>query len=551
MKQSDISRRSFISGTVGLAGSALAATPILLPASSAKAEAPREAGTVSGPSDECSTDRLEKASKGYKPRFPGPRWHLVYGAYLGVEEFALNELQRTLQRFVPYVIEIHQAAEPLNHDANHILIGTLTNHPFIDDLSKKGLFEAPTRSEGYSSVCIRSPWNPERKLVVIAGTDAAGVLYGVIGFNKRLIGLTPDDPKDMRQTLDTIAEFSTQEHPLVENRGIWCWGYTIYDYRRFIDNMARLKMNRLNFWNDVPPLNCKEIIAYAHSRGIKVVLGFSWGYDLSTLDPNSSSDRQTVKEDVLCQIAMHYQHLDMDAIYFQTFTETRDLESGGRPIAELATDWVNDIAGAVLNRYPEMTIEWGLHASSILSNYKYLKRLDPRIVIVWEDAGVIPYSYDPLTTNAAGEIPAMLNSPVETLEYSKKLATFRDHTEFSMVAKGWIQMRWHTESEHHGPYIMGERAAVFIRNRARERQARWDLVNTLWLQNYPEALRFFAEVRDCTSSKMSVLGLVEDGLFEEKIQLSVALFAEMLWNPHRDAKGVLKGATNPYYSLAE
>ena len=117
-----------------------------------------------------------------------------------VEEFALNELQRTLQRFVPYVIEIHQAAEPLNHDANHILIGTLTNHPFIDDLSKKGLFEAPTRSEGYSSVCIRSPWNPERKLVVIAGTDAAGVLYGVIDFNKRLIGLTPDDPKDMRQT---------------------------------------------------------------------------------------------------------------------------------------------------------------------------------------------------------------------------------------------------------------------------------------------------------------------------------------------------------------
>ena len=83
MKQSDISRRSFISGTVGLAGSALAATPILLPASSAKAEAPREAGTVSGPSDECSTDRLEKASKGYKPRFPGPRWRLVYGAYLG------------------------------------------------------------------------------------------------------------------------------------------------------------------------------------------------------------------------------------------------------------------------------------------------------------------------------------------------------------------------------------------------------------------------------------------------------------------------------------
>ncbi len=543
MKRPDISRRTFIRGTVGVAGSALAATPIMLPVSTANAET----GAASEPADECSTDRLEKASKGYEPRFPGPRWHLVYGTYLGVEEFAANEVQRTLQRFVPYVIEAHQAAEPLNHEANHVLIGTVANNPLIDDLGKRGLLKAPTQSEGFSIACARSPWDPGRKLVVIAGTDAAGVLYGVIEFNKKLVSILPDDPKDKRQALDTLSEFNAQEHPLVENRGIWCWGYTVYDYRRFIDNMARLKMNRLNFWNDVPPLNCKEIIDYAHSRGIKVVLGFSWGYDLSTLDPNSNSDRQVIKQDVLCQIAKHYQHLGMDAIYFQTFTETRNLESGGKPIAELATDWVNDIAGAVLAQYPEMKLEWGLHASSILTNYTYLRGLDPRIVIVWEDAGVIPYSYDPLTTNTAGDIAAMLNSPIETREYSKKLATFREHAEFSMVAKGWIQMRWRTESEHHGQYIMGERAEIFIENRARERQPRWDLVNNLWLQNYPEALRFFAEVRDCTSSEMSVLGLVEDGMFEEKIPFSVALFAEMLWNPHREAKAVLKEATNPYY----
>ncbi len=37
-------------------------------------------------------------------------------------------------------------------------------------------------------------------------------------------------------------------------------------------------------------------------------------------------------------------------------------------------------------------------------------------------------------------------------------------------------------------------------------------------------------------------GLVEDGLFEEKIQTSVALFAEMLWNPEQSDEELLRHA---------
>jgi hypothetical protein len=543
MTQPDISRRTFLRATVGVAGSALTSAPILLSAEGATAERSAATGAAGG----CSANRLEQASKGYLPRYPGPRWHLIYGSYSGVEKFALEELQRMTQRFVPYVIGVRPASDQLDDDANHIVIGTVTSNPQIADLVKKGLLQAQAQPQGYSTICIRSPRNPERRLVAIAGTDANGVLYGVIEFNKRLAAVAPDDPALMRQALDTIADFSAQDYPLIQNRGIWSWGYVIYDYRDFIDNMARLKMNRLNFWNDVPPVNCREVIDYAHSRGIQVVLGFSWGYDLSTLDPTSSADRDVMKEDVLCQIAQYYQHLGMDALYFQNFTETKNQAIGGRPIAELACDWVNDIAGTILGRYPGLKLEWGLHASSILDHYKYLQNLDPRVVIVWEDAGVIPYSYDPQTTDSTGDIPAMLNSPAETTAYSRKLATFRDRSEFSMVAKGWIQMRWRTESEHHGPFIMGERAQSFIQNRCRERQPRWDFVNSLWLQNYPEAQRFFAEIRDSTATTMSVLGLVEDGLFEEKIQPSIALFAEMIWNPHRDLKDTLRQANNPYY----
>jgi hypothetical protein len=89
----NISRREFIQGTVEVAGVAMAGTSALM-----SAETPEGTSQDSG---ECSINRLEQASKGYKPRYPGPRWHLIYGAYSGVEEFALNELQATTQRYLP------------------------------------------------------------------------------------------------------------------------------------------------------------------------------------------------------------------------------------------------------------------------------------------------------------------------------------------------------------------------------------------------------------------------------------------------------------------
>jgi hypothetical protein len=269
---------------------------------------------------------------------------------------------------------------------------------------------------------------------------------------------------------------------------------------------------------------------------------------MGDLDPNGREDRQLVKDDVICKVDQTYAHFGMDAIYFQTFTETSKKEVGGTPLAVLARDWVNDITGAVLARHPDLRIEWGLHATSILENYTYLESLDPRVTIVWEDAGVIPYAYDPITHSTTGSVPASLDTPEATVEYSRKLATFRANREFAMVAKGWTTLRWKTEFEHHGPFIMGERARDFIRNRLHERQPRWDYVNNLWRENYPEALHFFQAILAASPSRMTVLGLIEDGLFEEKIQVSAALFAEMIWNPRRGAKEILESALNPYYA---
>jgi hypothetical protein len=491
-----------------------------------------------------------KALGGVPLRYGGPRWTLLYGSYEGVEQFAVNELQRMVQRSVPYVLEVLPAGQTPDATRNLILVGTPAANPRIAELGRRGLVELPTHAEGYTIACLKLPEPIERRAIVIAGADASGVLYGVVEFNKRLATLARHD-LELRAALDAMPEFAVSEAPVIENRGIWTWGYVIYVYRRFFDNMARLKMNRLTVWNDRPPINCRQFIDYAHSRGITVILGYSWGYALSKLDPTDPRHLQLIKGEVLKGYEDLYRDLPMDGIYFQTFTEQENTMIRGRSIAAVACDWVNDIARALLAKHPRLRIEWGLHASSIKEHYPDLKNLDPRLTIVWEDAGGIPFSYDPEAPAADDKTGRDSGALDPTLEYAKKLATFRPGSEFAMCGKGWIQMRWQTESEPHGAFIIGERAHEFIRNRLAERQPRWDYVNAKWIANYPVAMRFYREIRAETAAPITVVGLIDDGMFEERIQVSAALLGEMLWNPSRSEKAILEEALSPYYRIAE
>jgi len=166
---------------------------------------------------------------------------------------------------------------------------------------------------------------------------------------------------------------------------------------------------------------------------------------------------------------------------------------------------------------------------------------------VWEDAGVMPYSYDPVVAFPNRQDIVQPKTVDATIAYSKEIATLRPNNEFAMVAKGWTTLRWETEFEHHGPFILGERAEDFIRGRLAQTQNRWDYVNRQWVKNLPHATRFFSEVRAGAPNLMTVLGLIEDGQFEERIQVSAALLGEILWNPSRANAEILKLAMSPYY----
>jgi len=377
------------------------------------------------------------------------------------------------------------------------------------------------------------------------------VLYGVRELTDRLLPLrvAPEKPDlaRLREAFDSMEDFSVSDRPRIDNRGIWTWGYVIYDYRGFLENMSLLRMNMLTIWNDHPPLNVREIVDFAHARGIRIILGFHWGWGLPDLELTRAEDRKKIREMVLRNYRENYCGLGIDGIYFQTLTEHNVTERDGMTTAAAACELVNDTARTLLEDEPALVIQFGLHATSIREHYVDFASLDPRVVIVWEDAGQIPFSYTPILldpSETGGQDPRKATVD-ETREYAKKLATFRAGTEFAMVPKGWTNLDWRSEFEHHGPFILGERDPGFIQRRLRDRQPHWDRVNDTWLKNYPIAVRFYREILESGPPRVTVTGLVEDGLLEARIQSSVALFAETIWDPFRDESEILRRAMIP------
>jgi hypothetical protein len=494
--------------------------------------------------------RRPKLEISYPYRYTGPRWAIHYGSYAGIEKTAINELQRQLQSYLPYVIPTYEAAAGVyGREDNLAIIGTIESNPLLAELAQQGLLNIPTTAESYNIFCCMAPFGGKNRLLVICGTDAKGILNGVYALGAEVLAGAPQIDQDLarREIIEKLADFSISDAPAIQERGLWTWGYVIYDYRGYLDNMARLRMNTLVVWNDEVPVNCAAFIDYAHDRGIKVIMGFHWGWGLDEqLDLANPQHCELVKQEVLKNYQENYHHLDIDGIYFQTLTEHGTLEKAGKSTATLACEWVNHIAEGLFQINPELRIIFGLHATSIRQHYTDLTALDERISIMWEDAGVLPYTYAPDlgAADENGKYPQF----EDTIAYSKQLATIRPDTGFEIVPKGYTSLRWGSEFEHHGSFVIGERDADFIRQRTALRQTQWDGVNARWLQYYQYGVRFYREILTCQPSHVTAVALVEDGMFEARIQSSVALFAQTVWNPQREPEEILRAALSSYYN---
>ena len=283
--------------------------------------------------------------------------------------------------------------------------------------------------------------------------------------------------------------------------------------------MARLKFNELIIWNDYVPLNINEIIDYAHTYGIRVNLGYSWGWTTggcARITDISDYRLQELKDNIISEYENNYLHTGCDGIYFQSFTERVDEHIGGRSIAEAVTELVNMTSRELLEKYPNLKLQLGLHATSVSKHLEEISKVDTRVEILWEDCGEFPYSYRSFV-----EDEEKYN---ETLEFTKKILELRNGVGVGLVFKGVMMLDWTKFIHQQGPYIMGENSKIIIAHDRNIRARAWREYAADWIHNGERAAQMLRYIK---AHKLGEVNMCLAGTFDGGIYLPMALCAEM------------------------
>ncbi len=443
------------------------------------------------------------------------KFAIIYGkAETPLQKKAIEVLSTLLQDYnirYPECFSFDEAFD--SKDYRCIYIGTKCDNPILKDVFKEEL----THSEEYAiKVCNDN--------IYIMGYDRVGVVYGCIDFYNKYI-LKYEYPHDsafyrINPFENTLEDFEYSSYPSVKDRGIWTWGHVIYDYRGFFDNMLLCKMNTAIIWNDHAPVNAREMVDYAHSCGIKLIWGYSWmwGTDCNLFLKDGLKYNPG---DYLEKYEKEYAHTGCDGIYFQSFTEL-DVETvNGVVIAEAVTEFVNTTSALFFEKYPDMELQFGLHASSVKQKLEYIEKVDPRVRIVWEDAGAFPFSY----------IPDDLESFDRTCDLAVKIANLRGADDrFGVVTKGFTKLDWSRFEHQEGAVSIGASSKLVRTDRVIRKRKPWKYFQAYWLKNGHKAYEMIKAMQNAKSGKLLITALVEDGMFEENLMFPVALYSEMLWD---------------------
>ena len=452
---------------------------------------------------------------------------IIYGrAKSGVERKCIEFLSETFLEYLgayPTCFDCRETtADGMKEgDFVDVYVGTSDSLPLLREL---GLY--PSYDEGYA---IRV----KDGTIYVAGHDERGLLYGCVDLYAKYLtpleypqkaGKYHQNPFDF-----PLPDFELDSHPSVSRRGIWTWGHVIFDYKRFFDNMIRLKLNEITIWNDVMPLNAKEIMDCAKDYGIKVVWGYAWGWDTNCnqipLDKLCDSCDQIFET-----FEREYAPYGVDAIYFQSITETAKTELNGLLIAEEVTKFVNKTASLFFEKYPNMEIQFGLHATSVKDHLDAIAVTDPRIRIVWEDVGCFPFWYYPKQISGFDTTMSLLDS----------ISKLRGENEsFGAVLKGITQLDWKTFEHTDAPLYVGVSNKATLSKKAENKNKIWRHMQAYWLINADKVLDAVRLMVKNTGGDLYVCALVEDGMFENDLMYIVALFAEMLWDCDADIKKLM------------
>ncbi len=448
---------------------------------------------------------------------------VIYGkAETGLQKKALEMLSRFLVEYTLEYPALYPADAYIKDESRrYIFIGTAENNPYLSRVAEASLSHA----EEYR-ITVKDG------AVYIEGFDDAGVLYGCIDFFDRYI-MRLEYPDTDSYHIDAferdLPDFSYSSYPKVKNRGLWTWGHVIYDYKGYLDNMVKLKLNTLTVWNDRVPFNAKELVAYAHDCGIKVIFGYSWLW---------STECAKIPFDQLCdfsegifeQYEKEYSALGADGIYFQSATELSSETIGGIVIAEAVTNFVNHTASLFFEKYPNLELQFGLHATSVKNKLDFIKKTDPRIRIVWEDCGAFPFSY----------VPSDVSDFELTGDFTKKIAVLRGEDDrFGVVTKGFTKLDWSAFEHPDAPLYIGVGTKELYRNREARKRKIWKYLQAYWIAYADKAEEMVLLMQEAKDGDLYISALLEDGMFEETVMYPAALYAEMLWDCSQDIKKLL------------
>lgn len=478
------------------------------------------------------------------------RWKIFIGNYDGVEKTAVDRLYGFVQNYLPYILTVHQAdenwLEELKNGQKLLVIGTLENQPVLQQLADEGLYETESSPEGFCIQTIRYLDAEENNIIVLQGADAAGVLYAVSDFirffilgKERYSNFTFNAKYPV--FIDPIHDFTRRSRPSIEYRGIWTWGHVINDIERYFSHMSYHKLNIVVLWNDVVPINAKEIIDLAKSYNIKVIWGYTWSWG-EDVDPANEDHVKLWQDRVLEIYETQYKDLNVDGIYFQSFTETSDQQMGEYSIATLAKDWADKLTQPLYEKYPDLWIQFGVHHTSITDQYQEFQSLDPRMTINWEDLDSFPYTYNSSTYDE--------KTQEEFLNRHNKLLHLRGEKErFAAVWKGFTVLNWSKFEHQKGRFILGHGNKVALKKKMDEQSFYWNYLEPYWFTQVKALQTISKQIAQADIKDRCILALVEDGAYECVAAKSVGLYAECLWDPNQDEKELVEAILHDDYSI--
>ena len=464
-------------------------------------------------------------------------WEIIYNEYKGITKKAVDFLNKEASRFL-----IREAGIYTLHVLPCFREGKrITENAFIVGVYGKSeeirRYVTPEEvKNGYLIKIVENPVAPGGRLVILTSEEAIGVYYACVDFFDVFVpefspfrGEAMQVPENFfDETLPTVSRFSPL--PRVA-RSIFTWGHVINDYREYIDNIARLKYDRLIIWNDRLPINSEDVVSYAHEYGMKLIWGFAWGWstEISSMTDLGDGYLDGLKKQIIGEYEEYYAPSGCDGIYFQSFTEINRERIGGRLIAEAVTKLVNDVTRELLGRHPKLTVQFGLHAMSVRNQLEYIANVDERVEILWEDGGDFPFAY---RAHIKSE-----ESFAETLAFLGKILSLRQSAPTGVVIKGMTVLDWTRFVHQAGPYVLGCNDRSVTENDKKLRYGARRLFNAEWTVNGRYAYEFVKYAFDNSACPLEfcVAASLDGG-----IRFPEALCAEMFCNADREYDEIVR-----------